>query len=65
MNDLTSEQQAAALEVLAALLSDAGYATATGIMAGDAFLLENSPGAESSFGQYYIAFFGEPSESAS
>lgn len=65
VNDLTSEQQAAALEVLAALLSDAGYATATGIMAGDAFLLENSPGAESSFGQYYIAFFGEPSESAS
>lgn len=62
LNDLTAEQQAAALDVLAALLSEEGYATATGIMAGDAFLLENSPGAESSFGQYYIAFFGEPSD---
>lgn len=62
--DLTEEQQTAALAVLDALLSDEGYATATGIMAGDQFLLENSTSTEDSLGQYYIAFFGDPSDTS-
>ncbi|MDF9716321.1 DUF3500 domain-containing protein [Nocardioides sp. ChNu-99] len=60
--DLTEEQQVAAMEVLEALLSDEGYATVTGIMAGDQYLLDNSSSTEESLGQYYIAFFGDPSD---
>ncbi|MFE4499768.1 DUF3500 domain-containing protein [Rhodococcus sp. NPDC056743] len=63
ISELTDEQQAAALKVLEALLSDEGYETVTGIMGGDEFLHENSSGAEESLGQYYIAFFGDPSDS--
>nr|MDT0663454.1 DUF3500 domain-containing protein [Micromonospora sp. DSM 115978] len=63
LTDLTDQQQAAALAVLEALLSDEGYATATGIMDGDQYLLDNSSTTEDSLGQYYIAFFGDPSES--
>ncbi|MFF0944443.1 DUF3500 domain-containing protein [Kocuria sp. CPCC 205300] len=62
LTDLTEEQQTAAMEVLDALLSDEGYATVTGIMGGDEFLLENSTSTEESLGQYYIAFFGDPSD---
>ncbi|MEX5237930.1 DUF3500 domain-containing protein [Kocuria arenosa] len=62
--DLTQEQQAAALEVLEGLLSEEGYATVTGIMGGDQFLLENSNSTEESLGQYYIAFFGDPSDTS-
>lgn len=61
--DLTEEQQTAALAVLESLLSDEAYATVTGIMQGDQFLLENSSSTESSLGQYYIAFFGDPTDS--
>ncbi len=61
LNDLTEEQQAAAMKVLEALLSDEGYATVTGIIGGDEFLAENSSSTEDSLGQYYIAFFGEAS----
>jgi len=61
LNDLTDEQRAAAMEVLQALLSDEGYETVTGIMGGDEYLLENSSSTETSLGQYYIAFFGDPS----
>lgn len=61
LTDLTEEQQTAAMAVLEALLSDEGYATVTGIIGGDEFLLENSSSTEDSLGQYYIALFGDPS----
>ena len=60
LNDLTDEQRAAAMAVLEALLSDEAYETVTGIMGGDEYLLENSSSTETSLGQYYIAFFGDP-----
>ncbi|MGG7099586.1 DUF3500 domain-containing protein [Rhodococcus sp. 24CO] len=63
ISELTGEQQAAALKVLEALLSDEGYETVTGIMGGDEFLHDNSSATEESLGQYYIAFFGDPSDS--
>jgi hypothetical protein len=59
--DLTEEQQATALEVLEALLSEEGYATVAGIIGGDQYLAENSSSTEDSLGQYYLAFFGDPS----
>ncbi|MGX5360029.1 DUF3500 domain-containing protein [Kocuria sp. KH4] len=60
--ELTEEQQAAALGVLEALLSEEGYGTVTDIMGGDQYLYENSSSTEESLGQYYIAFFGDPSD---
>ncbi|MFC7456063.1 DUF3500 domain-containing protein [Brachybacterium sp. GCM10030267] len=60
--DLTDEQQDAALEVLQGLLSEDAYETVTGIMDGDQYLLDNSSSTEDSLGQYYIAFFGDPSD---
>ena len=62
LTDLSEEQQAAALDVLEALLSEDAYTEITGIMGGDQFLLENSSSTEDSLGQYYIAFFGDPSD---
>lgn len=62
--DLTDEQQAAALVVLQSLLSDDAYATVSGIIGGDKYLQENSSSTESSLGQYYIAFFGDPSDTS-
>ncbi|MFL0410976.1 DUF3500 domain-containing protein [Microbacterium paludicola] len=62
--DLTEEQRQAALTVLESLLSDESYATVVGIMGGDQYLLENSSSTESSLGQYYIAFFGDPSDTS-
>ncbi|GIG36695.1 DUF3500 domain-containing protein [Cellulomonas pakistanensis] len=62
LTDLTEAQQTAAMAVLEALLSDEGYATVTGIIGGDEFLLENSSSTEDSLGQYYLAFFGDPSD---
>ena len=64
LTDLTEEQQAAAMKVLEALLSDEGYETVTAIMGGDEYLLENSSSTETSLGQYYIAFFGDPSDTS-
>ncbi|WP_104116707.1 DUF3500 domain-containing protein [Arthrobacter sp. B1805] len=61
---LTEEQQAAALAVLESLLSEEAYAEVTGIMAGDQYLLENSTSTEASLGQYYIALFGDPSDTS-
>ena len=61
LSDLTEEQQVAAMDVLEALLSEDAYATVVGIIGGDEYLLENSSTTEDSLGQYYIAFFGEPS----
>ncbi|PDP85745.1 hypothetical protein CQJ94_18460 [Glycomyces fuscus] len=63
LEDLDGEQRAAAMEVLEALLSEEGYESVTGIMGGDEFLLEHSSSTEESLGQYYIAFFGDPSDS--
>lgn len=63
--DLTDEQQAAAMKVLEALLSEEAYDTVTGIMNGDQYLLENSSSTEDSLGQYYIAFFGDPTDTSS
>ncbi|MCI2237243.1 DUF3500 domain-containing protein [Paenibacillus sp. TRM 82003] len=65
LTDLTAEQQSAALAVLEALLSDEAYQTVTAIMGGDEYLLENSNSTEESLGQYYIAFFGDPSTTSS
>jgi hypothetical protein len=62
LDDLTDEQRTAAMAVLEALLSDEGYATVTGIIGGDEYLLENSSSTEESLGQYYIAFFGDPTD---
>jgi hypothetical protein len=62
--DLTEEQKTAALTVLEALLSDDAYETVSGIMGGDEYLHDNSTSTESSLGQYYIAFFGDPSETS-
>ncbi len=62
ISELNAEQQAAALEVMNALLSDEGYDTITGIMEGDEYLLENSTTTEDTLGQYYITFFGDPSD---
>ncbi len=64
LNDLTEEQKTAALAVLDALLDDDAYATVTGIMGGDEYLHENSSSTEDSLGQYYIAFFGDPSDTS-
>jgi hypothetical protein len=60
--DLTEEQQIAALQVMEALLSDDAYETVSNIIASDQYLVENSSTTESSLGQYYIAFFGDASD---
>ncbi|WPF66176.1 MULTISPECIES: DUF3500 domain-containing protein [unclassified Corynebacterium] len=62
LKDLSEEQRAAAMNVLKALLNDDAYATVTNIMAGDEYLLNNSNTTEDSLGQYYIAFYGNPSD---
>jgi hypothetical protein len=64
LNDLTDEQKTAAMDVLEALLSDEGYETVSGIIGGDQYLLENSSSTETSLGQYYIAIFGDPSDTS-
>ncbi len=65
LHDLTDDQKTAAMAVLESLLSDEAYATVTGIIGGDQYLLENSSSTENSLGQYYIAFFGDPSDTSS
>ncbi len=62
LTDLNDEQQTAALAVLASLLSEEASAEITAIMDGDQYLLENSTSTETSLGQYYVAFFGDPSD---
>ncbi|MDV6260097.1 DUF3500 domain-containing protein [Rhodococcus yunnanensis] len=64
LSELTEDQQTAALAVLQSLLSDEAYATVSGIMGGDAYLNENSSSTEDSLGQYYIAFFGDATDSS-
>jgi hypothetical protein len=60
--DFTEEQQVAALQVMEALLSDDAYATVSSIIGGDQYLLENSSSTEASLGQYYIAVFGDATD---
>jgi hypothetical protein len=62
--DLTEEQQVAALQVLEALLSDDAYETVSNIIASDQYLVENSSTTESSLGQYYIALFGNATDTS-
>ncbi|MGO1770218.1 MAG: DUF3500 domain-containing protein [Microbacterium sp.] len=62
LTDLTEEQREAALAVLESLLSDEAYQRVVDIMGGDEYLHENSTSTEDSLGQYYIAFFGDPSD---
>jgi len=62
--DLTEEQQVAALQVLEALLSDDAYETVSNIIASDQYLVENSSTTESSLGQYYIALFGDATDTS-
>lgn len=62
LTDLTEEQQTAALAVLENLLSDEAYQRAVDIMGGDEYLHENSSSTEDSLGRYFIAFFGDPSD---
>lgn len=61
LTDLTEEQQAAALNVLKNLLNDDAYQMIEDIMASDQYLNDESNTTEDSLGQYYIAFFGDPS----
>lgn len=62
--NLTEEQQVAALQIMEALLSDDAYETVANIIAGDQYLLDNSSSTETSLGQYYIAFFGDASDTS-
>ncbi|OUE09138.1 hypothetical protein CMsap09_09350 [Clavibacter michiganensis] len=62
--DLTEEQQVAAMQVMEALLSDDAYDTVSSIIGGDQYLLENSSSTEDSLGQYYIALFGDASDTS-
>ncbi|KQQ22039.1 hypothetical protein ASF48_02080 [Rathayibacter sp. Leaf299] len=62
--DLTPEQQVAALQVMEALLSDEAFATVASIIAGDQYLVENSSTTEDSLGQYYLALFGDASDTS-
>nr|WP_168195003.1 DUF3500 domain-containing protein [Corynebacterium sp. sy039] len=64
LKDLNDEQRTAALNVLKALLNDDAYAQVTAIMEGDQYLLDNSNSTEDSLGQYYIGFYGNPSDSS-
>lgn len=63
LHDLTEEQKTAALAVLESLLSDEAYETVSNIMASDQYLADNSSSTDADvLGQYYIAFFGDPSD---
>jgi hypothetical protein len=67
LGDLTKEQRAKALGVVAAVLSKGGYQKVLDIMDGDQQLAEGKGGkgkGKDMFGtdQYYLALFGQPSE---
>lgn len=64
MGDLSAPQRAAALKVLAALLSPSGYEKAMRIVEGDELLRKNSnQSGGPAFGrdEFYISFLGQPS----
>jgi len=63
--DLTEEQQVAALQVLEAVLSDDAYKTASNIIASDQYLADSSSSSDADIlGQYYIAFFGDATDTS-
>lgn len=62
--DLTEEQQVAALQVMESLLSDDAYETVSNIIASDQYLADNSSSDVATLGQYYIAFFGDASDTS-
>ncbi len=69
LGDLTKEQRAKAMDVMAAVLSKAGYQKVVDIMEGDQKLAEGGRGGRGGgngpmFGAdlYYLAIFGKPSE---
>jgi hypothetical protein len=62
--DLTEEQQVAALQVMEALLSDDAYETVSNIIASDQYLADNSSSDVTTLGQYYIAVFGDASDTS-
>ena len=67
MGDLTATQRAAAMAVLAAALSPAGYTKVVDIVRGDETLRRGGSGSgRPAFGEdeYYVAFHGEPSTTA-
>jgi len=63
LGDLTKSQRAAAMALLAAALSPAGYEKAIEIMQGDEMLRQGGDRDNGMFGRdnYYISFLGEPS----
>jgi hypothetical protein len=63
LGDLTKAQREAALAVVAAALSPAGYEKAMEIVQGDEMLRQGGDGHNGMFGRdnYYISFLGEPS----
>lgn len=62
LNDFSEQQRAAAMKVLETLLNEDSYEMVTGIMGGDEYLNENSSSSEDSLGQYYLAFYGDPTD---
>ena len=71
LGDLTKEQRDKAMNVVAAVLSKEGYQKAIDIMDGDQKLLDNPKGGKGKGGEkgpmfgkdlYYLAIFGQPSE---
>lgn len=66
LRDLDDEQRSAALNILDVALSDAGYNQVLDTRKSDDWLAANSAGGRDGFGNllYYIAIYGEPSETA-
>ncbi len=70
LGDLSKDQRALAMDVLAGVLSKGGYQKVVDIMDGDQRLAENpgrggrggKPGPTFGADQYYLAIFGKPSE---
>jgi Protein of unknown function (DUF3500) len=60
LGDMDADQQAAALAVMEAALSEQGYTRLQDIRTADAYLAEDG-GDNFSADEYYIAFYGEPS----
>jgi hypothetical protein len=63
MGDLKPDQRAAAMQLLATVLSKMGYEKLVGIVDGDEILKQQGRGGAPAFGrdQYFISFMGKPS----
>lgn len=66
LRDLNEEQRSAVLNILKVALSDAGYRQVLDTRKSDDWLAANSNGGKDGFGNllYYIAIYGEPSDTA-